>query len=103
MFQRRDAAADGTQNTHNTTTHIKHTTPRHTTTTTTSHTHTPYTHRPPGIIKRIFFQEFTFGDAPMRIEGIAVKEADDEIDMEVDVRWCGDANICLGIDLPIGG
>jgi hypothetical protein len=23
--------------------------------------------------------------------------------MEVDVRWCGDANICLGIELPVGG
>ncbi|KAI8474104.1 MAG: hypothetical protein J3K34DRAFT_456945 [Monoraphidium minutum] len=61
------------------------------------------TFRPPGIIKRIFFTEFTFGLAPFRIEGITVKESDDEIDMEVDVRWCGDANIALGIDLPIGG
>lgn len=35
--------------------------------------------------------------------GIAVKDLPDEIDMEVDVRWCGDANISLGIELPVGG
>jgi hypothetical protein len=32
-----------------------------------------------------------------------VRDLSDEIDMEVDVRWVGDANITLGIDLPIGG
>jgi len=52
--------------------------------------------RPPGIIKRIFFQEFTFGTAPFRVEGIAVKEDPTGIDMELDVRWSGDANITLG-------
>jgi Ca2+-dependent lipid-binding protein len=26
-------------------------------------------YRPPGIIKRIFFQELTFGNAPLRVEG----------------------------------
>jgi hypothetical protein len=36
-------------------------------------------------------------------KGIAVKEEAGEIDLEVDVRWSGDANICLGIDLPVGG
>jgi hypothetical protein len=35
--------------------------------------------------------------------GITVKDEKDEIDLEVDVRWCGDANISLGIDLPLGG
>ena len=30
----------------------------------------PTPRSPPGIIKRIFFQEFTFGDAPIRIEGV---------------------------------
>jgi hypothetical protein len=35
--------------------------------------------------------------------GIAVRDVDDHIDLEVDVRWVGDANISLGIDLPIGG
>lgn len=59
--------------------------------------------RPPGIIKRIFFQEFTFGTAPFRVEGISVKEDPSAIDMELDVRWSGDANITLGIDLPAGG
>lgn len=44
-------------------------------------------YRPPGIIKRIFFEEFTFGDAPFRVEGIAVRQLEDEIDLEVDVRW----------------
>lgn len=59
-------------------------------------------YRPP-IFKKIFFEELTFGEAPFRVEGIAVKDSADEIDLEVDVRWCGDANISLGIDLPIGG
>jgi Ca2+-dependent lipid-binding protein len=26
-------------------------------------------YRPPGIMKRIFFQELTFGEAPFRVEG----------------------------------
>ncbi|KAF8057744.1 SYT2 [Scenedesmus sp. PABB004] len=59
-------------------------------------------YRPP-IFKRIFFEELTFGEAPVRIEGIFVKDTGDEIDLEVDVRWSGDANISLGIDLPLGG
>lgn len=59
--------------------------------------------RPPGIIKRIFFQEFTFGTAPFRVEGIAVREDPNAVDMELDVRWSGDANITLAIDLPAGG
>jgi hypothetical protein len=59
--------------------------------------------RPPGIIRRIFFQEFTFGTAPFRVEGISVKEDPNAVDMELDVRWSGDANITLGIDLPAGG
>eukprot|EP00877_Chromochloris_zofingiensis_P004904 jgi/Chrzof1/14414/Cz09g02020.t1 len=60
-------------------------------------------YRPVGLIQKIFFQELTFGDAPFRVEGIAVKDSLGEIDMEVDVRWCGDANITLGIELPVGG
>lgn len=60
-------------------------------------------YRPPGIMKRIFFQELTFGEAPFRVEGIAVRDVEDHIDLEVDVRWVGDANISLGIELPIGG
>ena len=35
--------------------------------------------------------------------GITVKEDPDAIDMEVDVRWSGDANISLAIDLPLPG
>jgi hypothetical protein len=35
--------------------------------------------------------------------GIAVRDLPGEIDMEVDVRWCGDANISIAIDLPVGG
>jgi Ca2+-dependent lipid-binding protein len=29
-------------------------------------------YRPPGIMKRIFFQELTFGEAPFRVEGEGV-------------------------------
>jgi len=32
-----------------------------------------------------------------------VRDVDDHVDLEVDVRWVGDANISLGIDLPLGG
>lgn len=60
-------------------------------------------YKPPGLIRRVFFQEFTFGDAPFRIESIKVDEVDDEIDIEVDVRWCGEANITLGIDVLLPG
>jgi len=60
-------------------------------------------YKPPGVIKKIYFSELTFGDAPFRIEGITVKEDPDAIDMEVDVRWSGDANISLAIDLPLPG
>lgn len=59
-------------------------------------------YRPPGL-KRIFFQQLTFGEAPFRIEGIWVSEEVDQVLMEVDVRWQGDANIILGVDLPAGG
>ncbi|WIA11325.1 hypothetical protein OEZ85_011448 [Tetradesmus obliquus] len=58
--------------------------------------------RPP-TFKKIWFEELTFGEAPFRVEGIAVRDLPGEIDMEVDVRWCGDANISIAIDLPMGG
>eukprot|EP00882_Tetradesmus_deserticola_P006163 GHRQ01006488.1.p1 GENE.GHRQ01006488.1~~GHRQ01006488.1.p1 ORF type:complete len:665 (+),score=277.92 GHRQ01006488.1:457-2451(+) len=57
----------------------------------------------PATFKKISFEELTFGEAPFRVEGIAVRDLPGEIDMEVDVRWCGDANISIAIDLPVGG
>eukprot|EP00879_Flechtneria_rotunda_P017918 GHRR01018780.1.p1 GENE.GHRR01018780.1~~GHRR01018780.1.p1 ORF type:complete len:574 (+),score=155.68 GHRR01018780.1:228-1949(+) len=59
-------------------------------------------YRPP-VFKRIMFQELTFGEAPFRVEGITVKDEADEIDLEVDVRWSGDANISLGFEPAVGG
>jgi hypothetical protein len=64
-----------------------------------AHTHhacsiNPHTHQPPLRAPRPPGHAHT---------GIAVRDLSDEIDMEVDVRWVGDANITLGIDLPIGG
>jgi hypothetical protein len=32
-----------------------------------------------------------------------VKDDPTGVDLEIDVRWCGQANITLGIDLPAGG
>ncbi|KAL4853134.1 Synaptotagmin-5 [Chlorella vulgaris] len=60
--------------------------------------------KPPGLIKKIYFQKLTFGDDPFRVEGVRVDEKKrDEICIEVDYRWSGDANIFLAIELPAGG
>jgi hypothetical protein len=60
-------------------------------------------YRPP-CIKRIFVKKLTFGDAPVRVEGIRVDETlTDRVQLEVDFRWAGDANIFLAIELPAGG
>lgn len=54
-------------------------------------------------IKKVRFKQLTFGDAPFRVEGITARESNDlgskglEVDMRV--RWCGDANITLAIQL----
>ncbi|CAD7701174.1 unnamed protein product [Ostreobium quekettii] len=51
---------------------------------------------------RIGFKSITFGDVPIRIEGVRVDttEGDDRsIIMDLDVRWCGDASIVLAIEL----
>lgn len=59
--------------------------------------------RPP-FIKRIYFKKLTFGDAPFRVEGIRVDEKQiDRVQIEIDFRWAGDANIFLAIELPAGG
>ncbi|KAL4424271.1 hypothetical protein ABPG75_001572 [Micractinium tetrahymenae] len=62
-------------------------------------------YKPPGLIKKIYFQKLTFGDDPFRVEGIRVDKdtSDGEICIEVDYRWAGDANIFLAIELPAGG
>ena len=60
-------------------------------------------YRPP-FIKRIYFKKLTFGDAPFRVEGIRVDETKtDQVQIDVDFRWAGDANIFLAIELPAGG
>ncbi|KFM28651.1 Extended synaptotagmin-3 [Auxenochlorella protothecoides] len=61
-------------------------------------------YKPSGLIKRIYFQKLTFGNSPVRLEGIRVDKDDpSEVAVEVDFRWSGDANIVMGIDLPVGG
>lgn len=56
----------------------------------------------PGI-KKVGFKQLTFGDAPFRVESIHVNEHQkDAMVMEVDVRWCGEANITLAIELSAG-
>jgi len=56
----------------------------------------------PGI-RSIGFKQLTFGDAPFRVESIWVNEDGSEgMEMEVGVRWCGEANITLAIELSMG-
>lgn len=60
-------------------------------------------YRPP-MIKRIYFKKLTFGDAPFRVEGIRVDEKqENQVQIDVDFRWAGDADIFLAIELPAGG
>lgn len=60
-------------------------------------------YRPPGI-SRIYFKKLTFGDAPFRVEGIRVDDSlSDRVQMDIDFRWAGDANIFLAVELPAGG
>jgi len=48
--------------------------------------------------------QLTFGDAPFRIESFNVSDLGDEgMEMELGLRWCGDANITLAVVLASGG
>ena len=54
-------------------------------------------------IKKAGFKQLTFGDAPFRIESIWVNEnSSNGLEMELSVRWSGDANITLAIELSTG-
>eukprot|EP00198_Chlamydomonas_reinhardtii_P000382 XP_001689717.1 predicted protein [Chlamydomonas reinhardtii] len=56
-----------------------------------------------GLVKCISFKHLTFGAAPFRVESIWVDETETErLLMEVSVKWCGDPNITLAIELPTG-
>ncbi|PNH08684.1 Synaptotagmin-2 [Tetrabaena socialis] len=56
-----------------------------------------------GIVKSIGFKHLTFGSAPFRIESMWVSAEDkDRLVMEVAVKWCGDPNITLAIEIPGG-
>ncbi len=57
---------------------------------------------PPQIsaIKHIGFKQLTFGDAPFRVESIWVNDDGKHgLELEVGIRWCGDANITLAIEV----
>eukprot|EP00200_Dunaliella_tertiolecta_P001773 CAMPEP_0202346946 /NCGR_PEP_ID=MMETSP1126-20121109/5518_1 /ASSEMBLY_ACC=CAM_ASM_000457 /TAXON_ID=3047 /ORGANISM="Dunaliella tertiolecta, Strain CCMP1320" /LENGTH=747 /DNA_ID=CAMNT_0048938425 /DNA_START=160 /DNA_END=2400 /DNA_ORIENTATION=+ len=54
----------------------------------------------PGV-KGISFKYLTFGDAPFRVDSIEVNDhhgKEKALVMEVEMRWCGQANIALAID-----
>eukprot|EP00955_Chlamydomonas_euryale_P106779 365725-Chlamydomonas_euryale.AAC.38 len=55
----------------------------------------------PVPIQSITFKKLTFGEAPVRVESIWVnnEDQDDHLDMEMVLRWCGDANITLDIQV----
>ncbi|KAG2448431.1 hypothetical protein HYH02_006323 [Chlamydomonas schloesseri] len=56
-----------------------------------------------GLVKSVGFKHLTFGAAPFRVESIWVDETEKErLLMEVSVKWCGDPNITLAIELPTG-
>ncbi|MEW5302412.1 MAG: hypothetical protein WDW36_005202 [Sanguina aurantia] len=56
----------------------------------------------PGL-KRLGFRQLTFGEAPFRIEGLTCDDSrKDELHIEVEVRWCGDANITLAVESVAG-
>lgn len=61
-------------------------------------------YKPPGLIKKIYFKNLSFGDAPFKIENVWVEdEGEKHVLMEVALRWAGDANIAIAIELPAGG
>ncbi|KXZ55135.1 hypothetical protein GPECTOR_3g286 [Gonium pectorale] len=56
-----------------------------------------------GIVKSISFKHLTFGAAPFRVESMWVSpDEKDSLVMEVSVKWCGDPNITLAIEIPGG-
>lgn len=61
-------------------------------------------YKPPGLIKKIYFKNLSFGDAPFKIENAWVEdEGEKHVLLEVALRWAGDANIAIAIELPAGG
>jgi len=57
------------------------------------------TSKPP-FIHKMGFQKLTFGESPFQIDAIKMdSEADDRVEMEIDFRWHGDANIAFFIQL----
>ncbi|GIL85222.1 hypothetical protein Vretimale_10731 [Volvox reticuliferus] len=56
-----------------------------------------------GIVKSIGFKHLTFGDAPFRVESMWVgADEKDSLVLELSVKWCGDPNITLAIEIPGG-
>ncbi|GIL55458.1 hypothetical protein Vafri_11001 [Volvox africanus] len=56
-----------------------------------------------GIVKSIGFKHLTFGDAPFRVESMWVgADEKDSLVLELAVKWCGDPNITLAIEIPGG-
>ncbi|KAJ9532490.1 hypothetical protein QJQ45_010556 [Haematococcus lacustris] len=56
----------------------------------------------PGL-KSIAFKQLTFGDAPFRVESVLVSDKQQGgLVLELDLRWCGEANITLAIELSAG-
>lgn len=55
-------------------------------------------------IQRITFKQLTFGEAPFRVESIWVnKGSHNGLEIEMEVRWCGEANITLAVQLISAG
>lgn len=51
-------------------------------------------------IRAIGFQQLTFGEAPFRVENIYVNDKSTKyLELEMDLRWCGDANITLAVEV----
>ncbi|KAI5564405.1 hypothetical protein BDE02_14G057900 [Populus trichocarpa] len=58
-------------------------------------------YRPPGITS-LKFNKFSLGTVPPKIEGIRVQSLKQgEVTMDIDLRWCGDPSIILGVEAAL--
>ncbi|GLI60523.1 hypothetical protein VaNZ11_002529 [Volvox africanus] len=56
-----------------------------------------------GTVKSVGFKHLTFGAMPIRVESIGVQQQhNDGLVLELAVKWCGDPNITLAIEIPGG-
>ncbi|GIL85220.1 hypothetical protein Vretimale_10731 [Volvox reticuliferus] len=56
-----------------------------------------------GTVKSVGFKHLTFGAMPFRVESIGVHgDRNNGLILELSIKWCGDPNITLAIEIPGG-